>query len=307
LVDLKLVFLGTSSAVPTAERGLSSVAMIRDGEVILVDAGEGVQRSFAQAGIGFNRNMKVLITHLHGDHCVGLLGLLQTMAMLNRDKPLSVYGPRGLLGFVKNNIKSLKFGLSFPLSISTVREGLVVDEKEYRIRACRGEHNITNYAFLLEEKERPGVFHPEAARRLGVPEGELWSKLQDGEAVKIGERTIGPLQVMGPKRPGRKVVVTGDTRPTLRLRRFIAGADTAVLDSTYFDDHADKAKENRHMTAREAAEMASRAGVRRLVLTHFSSRYEDLEPYLQQASEIHPNLVAAADQMVLDVPYPDET
>lgn len=300
-----MIFLGTSSAVPTAERGLSSVAVVRGGEVLLFDAGEGVQRSFAEAGIGFNRRMKVFISHLHGDHCVGLLGLLQTMTMLNRDKPLAVYGPRGLLGFVKGNIRSLKFGLTFPLTIGTVREGVVVEEKEYRVRACRGEHHITNYAYVIEEKERPGVFHPEAAHRLGVPEGELWSRLQDGETVKIGGKTVHPHQVLGPGRPGRKIAVSGDTRPTAKLRRCIAGADLAVLDSTYFDDHAEKAKEHFHMTAREAAEMGAAAGVKRLVLTHFSSRYEDVQPHLHEAVGIHPNLVAASDQMVVDVPYPE--
>jgi ribonuclease Z len=280
--------------------------VVRDGEVLLFDAGEGVQRSFSKAKLGFNRKMKVFITHLHGDHCVGLLGLLQTMSMVRRDKPLRVYGPRGLVGFVKNNLRSLKFGLTFPLYISNVREGVVVEEKEYIVKACRGEHHITNYAYTVEEKDRPGVFHPEAAKKLGIPKGRLWSKLQNGEDVKIGGKTVHPNQVLGPNRPGRKIAISGDTRPSSKLKRFISRADTAVLDSTYFDDHEDKAKENLHMTAREAAELASEAGVKQLILTHFSSRYDNLEPYLSQASEIHPNLLAASDFMVIEVPYPDE-
>ncbi len=282
------------------------MAVVRDGEVLLFDAGEGVQRSFSKANLGLNRKTKIFITHLHGDHCVGLLGLLQTMSMVRRDKPLTVYGPRGVVSFVKNNIRSLKFGLTFPLYIGLAREGVVVEEKGYIIKACRGVHHVTNYAYTIEEKDRPGVFQSEAAKKLGVPKGRLWSKLQNGEDAKIDGRTIHPHQVLGPSRPGRKIAISGDTRPTSKLRHFISGADLAVLDSTYFDDHEDKAKENFHMTAREAAEMASEAGVKRLILTHFSSRYDDLEPYLSQASDIHPNVSAASDFMILEVPYPDQ-
>ncbi len=307
MTDFELVFLGTSSAVPTEHRGLSSIAVVRSGEILLFDAGEGTQRRFAEAGLGFNKKMKIFITHMHGDHCVGLLGMLQTMSMLNRSNPLSVYGPPGLLSFVRGNIRMLKFGLTFQLEVNTVKaDGVVVEEKDYLVRACRGEHHITDYAYVLDEKERPGVFHPERARRLGVPEGELWSNLQHGEPIKLNGEKVYPSEVLGPSRPGRKIAISGDTRPTLKLRRCIKGADVAVLDSTYFDDHADKAREHLHMTAREAAEMASAAGVNLLVLTHFSSRYEDVTPYVYQAVEVHPNVVAASDQMVLEVPYPDE-
>ncbi len=306
LARLKLTFLGSSSAVPTASRGLSSIAVTRDGEVLLFDAGEGMQRSYLMANLGFNRKMKIFITHLHGDHCVGLLGLLQTMTMIGRQRPLNVYGPRGLLGFINNNISSLKFGLTFPLNIDVVKEGLVVEEKSYFVHACRGIHHIVNYAYTIEEKARAGVFHPEVARRLGVPMGKLWSKLQGGETVMIGKKIVQPTQVLGPSRPGRKIAISGDTRPSLKLRRFIANSDVAVLDSTYFDDHQDKAKENLHMTAREAAVIASECGVKLLILTHFSSRYEDLQPYLSQATEIHANTLAASDFMVVNVPYPDE-
>ena len=305
MTDLKLVFLGTSASVPTIRRGLSSVAILREGEVILFDAGEGVQRSFQKAKIGFNHKMKICITHLHGDHCLGLLGLIQTMSMVDRNKLLTIYGPRGIIGFLKNNIKSLKFGLTFPLQINVVREGVVLKEKDYVIRACHGKHHITNFAYALEENDRPGIFDPEAAKKLKIPKGILWSKLQDGEAVEINNKIIYPHLVLGPSRSGRKIVISGDTRSTLKLVRFIARADLAVLESTYFDDHEDKAKENLHMTAREAAEMASAAGVNQLVLTHFSSRYDNLEPYLSQASDIHPNLVVAEDFLVLNVEYPD--
>ena len=305
MTDLKLIFLGTSASIPTTRRGLSSVAILRDGELFLFDAGEGVQRSFLKAKIGFNRKMKIFITHLHGDHCVGLLGLLQTMSMVQRDKPLTVYGPRGLVGFLRNNIRSLKFGLTFPLDVKIVREGVVLEAKDYIIKACIGKHRMKNFVYSLEEKIRPGVFDPKTAKKLNVPEGILWSKLQNGETVEVNGKKINPNLVLGPSRKGRKIVISGDTRPSATIKRFIFGADLAVLESTYFDDHQDKAKENLHMTAREAAEMASEAGVNQLALTHFSSRYEDVQPYLSQASDIHPNLIMAEDFLVLKVQYPD--
>ena len=306
LTDLKLIFLGTSASIPTIGRGLSSVAILRDGELLLFDAGEGVQRSFLKARIGFNRKMKIFISHLHGDHCVGLLGLLQTMSMVQRDKPLTVFGPRGLIGFLHNNIRSLKFGLTFPLEVKIVRKGLVVETGEYSIKACIGQHRMKNFAYSLEEKNRPGIFDPKAAKKLKIPEGILWSKLQNGEHIEVNGKKINPNLVLGPGRKGRKIVISGDTRPTPTIKRFISGADLAVLESTYFDDHKEKAKENFHMTAREAAEMASEAEVNQLALTHFSSRYDDIKPHLSQASDIYPNLIVAEDFMVLNIPYPNE-
>jgi ribonuclease Z len=300
---LKVIFLGTSASVPTSKRGLSAVALVREGEILLFDAGEGLQSNFIKANLGFNRKMKIFITHLHGDHCVGILGLLQTMSMVNREKSLSIYGPKGIIGFIKNNIRSLKFGLSFPLSINVVNEGIILEEKDYFIKTCRVKHKFFSYAYTLEEKIRPGIFHPDRARKLRVPLGSLWSKLQNGETIIVGGRRIYPKQVLGPDRPGRKVAISGDTRPSEKLKKFILNSDLAILDSTYFDDHEEKAKENKHMTGKEAAILASEANVKQLVLTHFSSRYDDLKPHLLKLTKIHPMFSAAKDLMVLEIPY----
>jgi len=305
LANLKVIFLGTSSAIPTSERGLSSIALVREGEILLFDAGEGTQRSFFKANLGFNKKMKIFISHLHGDHCVGLLGLLQTMSMLERTLPLSVYGPRGLLGFVKNNMKSLKCELSFPLNIKIVTEGTFLEEKEYVVRACKGKHFITNYAYALEEKDRPGVFEPNNAIRLGIPKIK-WSNLQKDETVTVKGKKIKPEQVIGPKRRGRKIVISGDTRPTLKLKHFLEGSDVAILDSTYFDEHKEKAKEHMHMTASEAMELSSKSGVKKVVLTHFSSRYRDVATILASISKKHINTIEATDFMEINIPYPDE-
>jgi len=305
VVQLKVIFLGTSSSVPTRKRGLTSIAVKRGPELILFDAGECVQRAMMHAGLGLNRPMKIFITHLHGDHCVGLLGLLQSMSMMQRDKPLSIYGPKGIIGFVKYSVKALAFDLTFDLQIKNVKEGLVVEEAEYRVYACRAEHSRPTYAYLLEEKPRPGVFYPEAAKRLGIPEGRLWSILQRGEAITYQGKVITPDQVTGPRRRGRKIGYSGDTRPSRRLIEFFKGCDLLIFDSTYADRHSDKAEENLHSTAREAALIAKEAGVKTLVLTHFSARYDDTSELVKEASEVHSNTIAAEDLMEIEVKYPE--
>jgi ribonuclease Z len=304
-VQLKLIFLGTSSSVPTVERSLPSIAIMRGNELLLFDAGEGTQRQMIKAGLGFNRKTKIFITHFHGDHIVGLLGILQTMSMLNRDKPLDIYGPRGIIGFLKHNIRYLKFGLTFEINVNESKEGIIVKEKDYVVKACLAEHSIRAYSYLLEEFDRPGVFYPEKALKLGIPKGILWSRLQNGESIKLNDKIITPDQVLGPRRPGRRIGISGDTRPNAKLTKFFSKADVIVFDSTYGDEYSDKAKENMHSTSVEAAQLAKDAEANLLILTHFSARYEDVSNLVSQALKIHPNVIAASDQLVIDVPYKD--
>ncbi len=304
MVRLEIVFLGTSSSVPTVKRGLTSIAVVRGGQLLLFDAGEGMQRSMIQSRIGFNRPTKVFVTHMHSDHVVGLLGLLQTMSMNQREREVHVYGPKGIRGFLEACVRYLKFGLTFPLYVNTVRQGLVIEEKEYVVRAALAEHSATTYAYLLEERARPGVFHPDKATELGVPKGELWAKLQQGKSVKIEGKLVKPRQVLGPARAGRRIGISGDTRPVPRLASFFKGADVVVFDSTYSDQHAEKATENMHSTAREAATIAKAAGAQLLILTHFSARYEKTDRLVSEASSVHVNVVAASDLMRIEVPYP---
>jgi ribonuclease Z len=305
LVQLKVVFLGTSSSIPTKERGLTSIAIMRGDELILFDAGECSQRALVSASLGLNRRMKIFITHLHGDHCVGLLGLLQSMSMVARDKPLSIYGPAGITSFIKYNMHYLRFGLTFNLNVYRVREGVVNQEEDYVVLACKAEHTKPTYSYILKEKDRPGVFYPEKAKNLGIPEGRLWSQLQHGELVKYDGKTFTPDEVVGPNRRGRIIGYSGDTRPTPRLRDFFNGCDLLIFDSTYGDAFADKAVENFHSTAREAARLAQEAEVRTIVLTHFSARYDNVDELVKEASEVHKNVLAAHDFMEIDVPYPE--
>ena len=302
-MQLKVILLGTASAMPTYERGLSSTAIVRGGEVMLFDVGEGAQRNFLKSGIGTNRRMKVFITHMHSDHCVGLLGLLQTMSLQNRNMPMQLYGPEQINDFIHNNMKLLNFGFTFPITINTVSEGIVVEESDYVIKAKLANHSIKSYSYCMEERERPGIFYPEKAKTLGIPEGNLWHKLQQGEDIEFNDKIIKSEEVTGPKRNGRKIGISGDTRPEDNLIEFFHDCDLLIFDSTYTDEHKEKAKDNMHSTAREAATLAVKSNVRKIILSHFSARYEDINLLAKEAMEIHSNVVAAEDLLTIEVPY----
>lgn len=308
MVNMQLVFLGTSSAAPTIERGLSSIALMRDGELLLFDAGEGMQRNFIKAGLGMNRKMKVFVTHMHADHCVGLLGLLQTMALQGRERRLDVYGEPRVGEFLCENMRIIKFHLTFEVAIHEIEEeGPVVREDGYEVSCCRASHSIPAFSYKLQEADRPGAFNLGEAKRLGVPEGELYSRLQHGQDVVLQDgRTVRSSDVVGPPRRGRKVGISGDTRPSDRLADFFSGCDVLVFESTYSHERHDKAVENWHSTATEAAALAKRAGAKKLFLTHFSARYDETSVLVKEAAAIHGNVEAAEDLKVVEIPYSDE-
>ncbi len=298
---MRIVFLGTAAAIPTASRGLPCVCVEREGDLVMFDVGEGAQMAFARAGMGWNRNVTVFLTHLHGDHCLGLPGLIQTMSMQSRNRPLAVYGPEGTSDFVAGTLRALKFSPPFEMTVRDVGEGLVHDAGEYAVSACRADHTIPALAYLLSEAEKPGRFHPDKARALGVPEGPRWKTLQMGGSVRAGGRTVLPEQVLGSGRPGRSVGYSGDTRPTARLERFFAGCDRLIFDSTFAEEHSARAAATGHSTAAEAAALALGAGAKNLILTHFSARYADAAVQLDEARRVHPSVTAAADLLSIRV------
>ena len=301
---MRLIFLGTSAAVPTSKRGLSSIVLLRGNELLLFDAGEGMQRNFIKAGIGMNKKMKIFITHMHADHCVGLLGLLQTMSLQGRERMLDVYGPLRLLEFLKENMRIMNFGLSFNINVHLINsEGIITKENDYQISSCNACHSIPSYSYCLTEFERPGTFNIEEAKRLGIPEGKLYHELQYGQDIIYQGKIIKSSQIMGPVRPGRKVGISGDTRPTSRLQNFFKDCDVLVFESTYSDEKHCKALESFHSTATEAAQLAKASGVKKLVLTHFSPRYEETTQLVQQARTIHDNVEAAEDLKMTDIYY----
>lgn len=298
---MKLVFLGTSAAQPTENRGMTCICLVLDKEILMFDAGEGAQVAFHKSKLGWNKKMKIFVTHLHGDHCVGILGLLQTMSLQGRTESIDIYGPKGIDEFLAANLKVLNFGLTFPVRIMMIKEGVVLDESTYAIHTQEAEHSIPAYSYVFAEKERPGKFYPEKAKSLGVPEGKLWHELQAGNEVKVGDKTIKPSDVMGEKRKGRKIGISGDTRPTKKLEEFFKDCDYLIFDSTYSHELQEKAKENYHTTAKEAAELAKKAGVSNLILTHFSTRYDDTEILVKEAKTVHGSVMAAKDLLEIEI------
>lgn len=303
-MSLQVIFLGTAGSVPTVERSLPATLVQRKGEHLMFDCGEGVQRQMIEAKTGFNRRMKIFISHMHGDHVMGLPGLLQTMSLLDRERKLDVYGPVGIKRFVQAIRETVQFTLTFPVEIHEIEEiGVVCNEKEYVVEALWSNHVVPNLAFSLVEKPRPGKFYPEKARALGVPEGSLWSELQRGGNVDLPDgRIIKSEEVVGPPRPGRKIVYTGDTRPFKGFVNFAVGADLLIHDATFADDLIEKAGEDGHSTSSQAAENARKARVKQLILIHMSARYDDTSLLLDQALKIFRNTEVAKDFMKIRIP-----
>ena len=298
---MKLVFLGTSAAQPTERRGLSCICLENDGEVLMFDAGEASQISYMKSSLGWNKKMKLFVTHLHGDHCVGILGLLQTMSLQNRTKSLEIFGPKGIDEFLAANIKMLNFGLSFSILITIVKEGKIFEDKKFSMYAAKANHSITAFSYLFEEKDKPGRFNVEKAKELGIPEGELWNKLQNGEEIINNEEIIKPEQVLGKKRPGKKIGISGDTMPTKELEEFFKECDYLVFDSTFLDEEKQKAQDTCHSTAKQAAQLGKNSNVKNLILTHFSARYKDEIGHLTEAEKIHNSVVTAKDFLEIEI------
>jgi len=306
-MSLEVVFLGTAASIPTVERALPCVVVKRENEILMFDCGEGLQRQMIKAKVGFHKKMKVFVSHMHGDHVLGLPGLLQTMSLLDRAHKLEIYGPVGIKAFIKGIQETVQFVLTFPVEIQEIKEeDVVCREKEYQVRVARTAHVIPSLAYALIEKPRPGRFNPEKAKALGVPEGPLWSKLQHGEKVRTeAGKIIKPGQVVGPLRGGRKIVYSGDTRPTNNLVKLAEKADLLIHEATFEDDLSEKAQEDGHSTPTQAAKTAKKAKVKRLILTHVSSRYRSTLSLLQQAKKIFPNTSMAEDFMRVEIPLLD--
>ena len=298
---MKLVFLGTSAAQPTEKRGLSCICLERDGEILMFDAGESAQISYMKSGLGWNKKMKIFVTHLHGDHCVGILGLLQTMSMQNRTETLEIFGPSGIDEFISANIKVLNFGLSFPVLINIIKDEKIIDNEKFSIYTCKANHSVTAYSYLFEEKDKPGRFNVGKAKELGIPEGVLWNNLQNGTEINNNGKVIKPEQVLGEKRPGMKIGISGDTMPTKELEVFFKDCDYLVFDSTFLDEQKQRAQDTCHSTAKQAAMLGKNANVKNLILTHFSARYKDESGHLNEAKEIHNSVITAKDLLEIEI------
>jgi ribonuclease Z len=304
---MRVTFLGTSGAVPTTERNPSGLVLAREGERLLFDCGEGTQRQMMQYNTGFGVD-HIFLTHLHGDHVLGLPGLTQTWDFNDRERPLAVYAPAGTRNRVESLIGATGDRPSYPVRVRQVADGdVALDGDGFEVRAFGVEHRTTAVGYVLVEDDRKGRFDREKAEeKLGIEPGPKYSRLHEGEPVEHEGRTIKPEEVVGPPRPGRRIVYTGDTRPTERTVAVATDADLLVHDGTFGEEFSGRARKTAHSTAREAAEVAREAGVRQLVLTHISTRYTGRSHELEkQAREVFSDSLVADDGTRITVPYPD--
>jgi len=303
-VDLDLVFFGTSGSVPTAHRAPSALLLRRGGERLLFDCGEGTQRQLLRSAVGLIELREVFVSHFHADHYLGLPGMLKTFALRGREVPLTIYGPPGL----RDLFSSLRrvFGrLTYELELVELRPGDVLERVDYSLVTFAVAHGVQSLGFALVEHPRPGRFDVETADSIGVPPGPERGLLQAGESVSLpDERVITPDEVLGPPRPGRRVVLSGDTAPTATVLEAARRAEVLVHEATFLDDERDRAQETAHSTALEAAEIARDADVGLLALTHLSNRYFGPE-VAREARTIFPETVVPKDFDVIDVPFPE--
>jgi ribonuclease Z len=270
----------------------------------LFDAGEGMQQNFIKAHLGMNRKMIIFITHMHADHCVGLLGLLQTMSLQGRERAVDIFGEPKLAEFIKENMRIINFRLSFDVNIHVIQgEGVIMKGRDYEVSCCKACHSVIAYSYCVREFDRPGKFNIDEARRLGIPEGELYRKLQYGNDIIINGKIVNPIQVVGPTRAGRKIGISGDTRPTEKLQVFFKECDLLIYESTFSQHEYTKAVETFHSTVTEAALLAKSSCVKKLYVTHFSARYEDTSGLINEAKHIYASIEAAEDLKVVNIPY----
>jgi ribonuclease Z len=303
---LRLTFLGTSAAQPTIGRNLTALAVRRERELFLVDCGEGTQRQMIRYATGFDVDA-IFFTHFHADHYLGAIGFLRTLSMLGRAQPLDVYGPRPARRLLDVMLFTGTERLAFEVRIHEVAPGDRIRRDGCDLVAFETDHRTPSVGWALVEDQRPGRFHPEKAVALGVPKGPLFGALQRGRAVTLeGGRVVHPDEVVEAPRRGRRVVVSGDTRPCRGTIEAAREAELLVHDCTFGDAEQARAEETMHSTAREAARVAREAGAQRLVLTHLSTRYDrEFAPLVEQARhEFAGALDVAADGLVIEVPLP---
>jgi ribonuclease Z len=298
---MELVFLGTSGCVPTRERNLSCLLLEFLGEFFLFDCGEGSQRQMRFAGINFMRIDYVFITHLHADHFLGLGGMIQSMDFLERTRPLNIYGPLGLKDTMEHILSMGTFQMdSMSVNVHEIEPGLVLEGDRYTITCAGTEHTRNSLAYCFEEKSKRR-FLKKKALELGVPEGRLFSRLQRGESVEVKGKKISPDLVLSDPIPGRKVVYTGDTRVCENVVKLAEDADVLIHDGTFSHEEVDRVSEAGHSTVRQAAEVAIKANVKRLFLTHISQRYTDPRKLELEAREVFPESYVAEDLMRVKV------
>jgi ribonuclease Z len=301
-VDLDVVFLGTAGSMPTGQRAPAAIFVRRGGDRLLFDCGEGTQRQLLRSAVGLVELQEVFVTHFHADHILGLPGMFKTFALRGRDLPLDVYGPRGLVDLL-GSLKRVVGKLTYELRLHELEPGDVLERDGYRLATFAVAHGVSALGWSLIETTRPGRFDVEAADALGVPDGPARGALQRGESLTLpGGRAVTADQVLGPPRRGRKLVITGDTAPADGVVEAAWEADVLVTEATFSEEERDRARETMHQTAAQAADVARRANVVLLALTHLSSRFFGPE-IAREAREVFAETVVPRDFDVVEVPF----
>jgi ribonuclease Z len=308
---MRLTFLGTGAATPSRTRNVTSIALQFDqrSEMWLFDCGEATQHQILRSPLRLSQLERIFITHLHGDHFFGLLGLLASRSMQEgSDSPITLYGPAGLEEYLRCALDVSRMRFRFPWSVQTVRPGIVCEDDEYTVTCAPLRHGIECYGYAVQEKARAGRFDPEAARALGVEFGPLFGRLKNGETITLPNGTVvDGTQLTGLPRPGRRVVICGDTSETPQTVVLARDADVLVHEATYLEADRPLADRSLHATAGMAARAAREAGASALILTHISPRYESvhesrLPELLAEAQAIFTPTFLAHDFWTYDVP-----
>src|SRR6266516_4620098 len=300
-MDLVCGLLRKTRTMPTAQRAPAALLVRRGGDRLLFDCAEGTQRQLLRSSVGLVELGEIFVTHFHADHILGLPGLFKTFSLRGRERPLEVYGPRGLVELL-GSLKRVVGKLSYDVRLVELEAGDVLERDGYRLATFAVSHGVRAVGWSLIEATRPGRFDVEAADAFGVPSGPARGALQQGESVTGPDgNTVHPDQVLGPPRPGRKIVITGDTAPAETIVEAAWGADVLVTEATFSEEEQERARETMHQTAAQAAGVAKRANVGLLALTHLSSRYFGPE-IAREAREIFPETVVPKDFDVVEVP-----
>ncbi len=299
---MEITFLGTSSAVHSKDRNHPSIALKAFGETMLFDCGEATQKQMISSNISPMKISKIFLTHYHGDHILGLPGLLQSMSLSGRETKLTIYGPKGL-DKVKNAIYSLGYcAIDYPVEFIEIEPGTIVDNDQYFIQAERVRHTVPTLAYSIEEKKKPR-FLREKAIELGVPVGPDFGRLHNGEEVEVNGKIIKPEQVLGKPRKGVKITYSGDTKPCEEMIMFARDSTLLIHESTFVEEDKVNADEHAHSTSVDAAYIARESNSKKLILTHISTRYtkEYEEKMLNEAREVFENTEMAYDLLEMEV------
>ncbi|MEM0449461.1 MAG: ribonuclease Z [Methanomassiliicoccales archaeon] len=303
---MRIIFLGTAGSLPTPQRNPIAVAVQMGPDILLFDCGEGTQRQFMLSSASFMRVTDIFISHFHGDHFLGLPGLIQSMNFFGRKRELRIFGPAGIKEALDLALSLSFFQPSFDVSAFELVHNQCIHFSGYDVKAIQADHTIPAFSYVLEEEPRPGKFNVKKARDLGVPEGPAFRALQEGKTVSVGDLTISPSMVIGPKRRGRKISISGDTRPNLKFIEASKNADLMIHEATLSSDLEDEANEYGHSTAQQAGKVAAQAKAKMLYLYHFSNRYDDVKSLVNEAKKEFPIVFAAEDLLSLQINPPEE-